>query len=186
MKPLRSIARPYAKAAYNFAKNHNSLSDWSYMLKRADEIIQFPEIIKLSYNCFISSHQLYSLLADSLALFFKKDQKLYTKEMDNFLLLLSLNSRIFLIPLIHDLFAEYDIFDNNFLVVNVTSAVDLSETQLNQLKENLSKKFNRKNMTINCTVDSKLLGGLIIRVGDTIIDGSLYGKLTKLLEFVIR
>lgn len=186
MKPLRSLARPYAKAAYNFAKNNNSLADWSYMLKKAEEIMRCPEIAQLSYKSCISSHQWHSLLADALALFFKQDKKLYTQEIDNFIWLLSLNSRIFLIPVICEMFAEYEIFDNNFLVVNVISAVTLSENQLNQLKENLSNKFHKKNMTINCTVDSKLLGGLIIRVGDTIIDGSLYGKLTKLLEFVIR
>jgi F-type H+-transporting ATPase subunit delta len=51
------------------------------------------------------------------------------------------------------------------------------------LSESLRKKLDR-NVELNCVVDENLLGGAIIRAGDTVIDGSVRGKLTRLSDAI--
>lgn len=64
-------------------------------------------------------------------------------------------------------------------VANVTSAEPLNAIQIDQLAAKLSRIYGRE-MSIHTEVDPSLLGGLIIRVGDEVIDGSTSGKLERL------
>ena len=65
--------------------------------------------------------------------------------------------------------------------VDVASAQPLDEEQQEKLTEALSKKLERK-VNMQVSLDKSLLGGAVIRAGDTVIDGSIRGRLTKLAE----
>jgi F-type H+-transporting ATPase subunit delta len=65
--------------------------------------------------------------------------------------------------------------------VEVISAQALDKKQQKMLSEALSKTLDRK-VNMQVSLDKSLLGGAVIRAGDTVIDGSIRGRLTKLAE----
>jgi F-type H+-transporting ATPase subunit delta len=69
--------------------------------------------------------------------------------------------------------------------VEVTSAYELSADQSEALRAALQKKFN-KDITIESSVDASLVGGAIIRAGDIVIDGSVKGRLAKLVDTLVQ
>ena len=65
--------------------------------------------------------------------------------------------------------------------VDAVSASKLNAAQQKALSEALSAKLERK-VNLQVSLDKSLLGGAVIRAGDTVIDGSIRGRLTKLAE----
>jgi F-type H+-transporting ATPase subunit delta len=69
--------------------------------------------------------------------------------------------------------------------VEVVSAYELTSAQADMLRGALQRKFQREvNMTSR--IDTGLVGGALIRAGDTVIDGSVRGRLAKLVEALQR
>lgn len=68
---------------------------------------------------------------------------------------------------------------NGYEVARVTSAGPLSEEQKASLSDKLHKIYGRK-IAVHTEVDSSLLGGAVVRVGDEVIDGSTAGKLERM------
>jgi F-type H+-transporting ATPase subunit delta len=69
--------------------------------------------------------------------------------------------------------------------VTVTAAYELSAAQTESLVAALGKKFD-KDIVLESSVDSTLMGGAIIRAGDVVIDGSVRGRLTKLVDALVQ
>jgi len=65
--------------------------------------------------------------------------------------------------------------------VNVSAAQELDDKQQKTLSDALSAKLERS-VNLQVSIDKSLLGGAVIRAGDTVIDGSIRGRLTKLAE----
>ncbi|MDR0594716.1 MAG: F0F1 ATP synthase subunit delta [Bifidobacteriaceae bacterium] len=65
------------------------------------------------------------------------------------------------------------------LVVNVTSAVALTDGQAGALAEHLAKRYGRA-VQLNVTIDRSVIGGVRVRVGDQVVDGSLATRFTEL------
>ena len=65
------------------------------------------------------------------------------------------------------------------MTADVTSAVELSETQLSDITEALKKVLGQK-VSLNLSVDPALIGGLIVRVGSRMVDNSIRSKLQRL------
>ena len=102
-----------------------------------------------------------------------------------FVQVLASNKRLPLIGEIADQFEALRAAEEQQIDVEVVSAMPLTEEQQSTLAAALKKKFERAvNMTHS--VDNTLIGGAVIRAGDTVIDGSLSGKLKKLAENVLR
>lgn len=68
---------------------------------------------------------------------------------------------------------------NNLVIANVTSVKELTDTQKDELVSNLKKTLN-KDIEVKVNVDESIIGGLIIRIGDKIIDNSIKGKMKRL------
>ena len=82
-------------------------------------------------------------------------------------------------------FEELRAQEEQSLDVEVVSAFELTDTQTDRLREVLRTRFD-KDITIASRVDTSLLGGVVIRAGDTVIDGSARGRLNKLAETLTR
>lgn len=67
----------------------------------------------------------------------------------------------------------------------VTSAIPLTAAEQDRLKASLKRRFGHE-LTLALTVDPRILGGLVIRVGDVVIDGSLAGQLNALQDQLLR
>lgn len=178
MATINSIARPYAQAAYEFALAQKDLPRWGQLLRVAAEVVQEPAVSKALSHSRISPQQWYLLMSEVLASYLNDNTK-------NFLRLLTENKRLSALPVIFALFKEYEARDNQSAEVDVITAVPLDKQYQQKLVDKLNQVLNHQ-VTLHCAVDENILGGAIVRAGDKVIDGSVRGQLTRLLEFAIR
>ena len=178
MAELATLARPYANAVFEVAKAGNELDVWSRMLALLAAAMRNPTV------------QL--LLADPEI---EEEQKAYRlsaicgEELNErgrrFVQVLAANKRLALLPDVSELFEALRAEEQSTLDVKVISAYALSDAETEKLKSALARRFQREvNMTSD--VDASLIGGAVIRAGDTVIDGSVRGKLSKLAENIQR
>ncbi len=173
MSELTTVARPYAKAAFDFAVEQNEIAGWQQMLAFAAEVAENNDM----KNVFASA-----LASEKLASLFNSicEDQLNTHG-QNFVKVLADNNRLSALPDISIQFnilkAEYD----KEMDVEVTSASELSEQQLESMSAALEKRLTRK-VKLICNVDPKLVAGVIIKAGDTVIDGSVNSKLNRLSD----
>ena len=174
MAELSTLARPYARAAFEYADANGELQNWSEMLSVLSSVTQQPQVDNLlrspSYTAEQQAEKLLSVCGDDLS-----------KAAANFIAVLSENRRLGLLPQIQQ---QYEVLKANrekAVDVVVESAKQMSDEQQNKLADALSKKLEREvNMTVS--VDETLLGGAVVRAGDMVIDGSIRGRLAKLAE----
>ncbi len=178
MATLSAIARPYAHAAYEFARAEKEIRPWELMLQAAAAAIEEPELSKVLSNTCVTPQQWFSLLSEILAPHLNEKRK-------NFLHLLTENKRISALPAIAALFKEYEAMDNQETEIEVTTAIPLDQPYRQKLSDKLSQMLKHQ-VSLRCEVDGNILGGAIVRAGDKVIDGSVRGQLTRLLEFAIR
>jgi len=178
MAELATMARPYANAAFDVAKRDSDLGSWSKALAYLAQAAGEPTVRSLlespDMEAPVKAQKLIEVCGDAL------DDR--TKR---FVQVLASNKRLPLIGEIADQFEALRAAEEQQIDVEVVSAMPLTDDQQNTLAAALKKKFERAvNMTHS--VDSSLIGGAVIRAGDTVIDGSLSGKLKKLAENVLR
>lgn len=173
---LTTIARPYANAAFEYALANNSVAAWDSFLQFAAAIVQDENVNTLLTNPTMTARQLGDLLCDLLSAGLDASQ-------ENFIRLLADNHRLAALPEITQLFKEHREAQEKTLSVRVTSAVPLSADYQKLLQETLTKRFARK-VSMQCELDPDVLGGAIIYAGDKVIDGSVRGKLNRLMEFI--
>jgi len=107
-----------------------------------------------------------------------------SKEGENFVHLLAENSRLRNLPAIATLYEKYRAATEQTIDVKVTTAIELSEDYKKRLAKFLDEKLNGKT-ELDCEVKPELLGGILIRAGDRVIDSSLIGQLSKLREALV-
>ncbi len=178
MAELATLARPYANAAFDIAKSDGELDRWSRMLTllRAaseDETVQVllatPEVEEVQ-----KAYRLSEVCGPEL-----------NDRGRRFVQVLATNKRLTLLPEIQVQFEALRAEEQATLDVTVTSAYPLSEQELERLKSALSRRFDR-DVSMVSDVDASLIGGAVIRAGDTVIDGSLKGRINKLAETIQR
>lgn len=174
MSELTTLARPYAKAAFEYAQSTDALTDWSGMLVFAATAVQESTFAAYLDNPALTRDQaskaMLTVCGDNLDSHGK-----------NFVRLMAENDRLELLPAVAELFEELKALYEKTVDVDITSAVDLSEAQVATISKRLSEKLGRK-VNINSTTDASLLGGMFIRAGDMVIDASVKGKLNDLSD----
>jgi F-type H+-transporting ATPase subunit delta len=167
-----TIARPYAKAAFQYARDANAFTGWSQALKTASEIVADPRIAALTKSPSLTSADLASLIIDVAG-------ARLDAGMQNFVRVLAENHRLLLLP---EIAAHYESLRSaveNTVDVDVVSAVPLDAAQSDKLERALSVRLKRV-VRMQTSVDPRLLGGAVVRAGDLVIDGSLKGRLERL------
>jgi F-type H+-transporting ATPase subunit delta len=167
-----SVARPYAVAAFDEANKLGDLKGWSEMLLSAAEIVVNPEVYALISSPRVAKSQLEDLI---LALC---SDKLSVIER-NFIKLLVENQRLILLPEIAAMFESMRAEAEKSVDVVVTSAFDLNEPQKQKIAAAMKKRMGR-DIRLSCKTNHELLGGIIIRAGDKVIDGSARTRLSEL------
>jgi F-type H+-transporting ATPase subunit delta len=167
-----TIARPYAKAAFEYARDARAFAEWSQGLAIAAQIVSDPRVTALAKNPQFSIADLVSVVTDVAG------DKL-NPGMQNFLRVLAENHRLLLLPEIAEQYEALRADVENTVDVEVISAVPLSSDQENKLAQALSTRLKRK-VRMHTKVDAHLLGGAVVRAGDLVIDGSLTGRLQRL------
>ncbi len=178
MSNLSSIARPYALAAFESGRDKQQLSVWKAFLEAAAYTARQRSVMKVLANPEVPSSGLFDFFYGVLSALAGTEQK-------NFLMLLAQNKRLNVLPEISDVFNAYYAALEKISKVRVITAVEAKEDFRNRLTQALSKRIQRE-VTLHCEIDPAILGGAVIHIGDRVIDGSIRGKLTRLLEFSLR
>ena len=177
MAELATIARPYANAVFELAKNESSLDAWSRMLgvltaTTANDVVQqlldSPDMPSTA-----KAFRLAEVCGDELDDRGKK-----------FLQALAEHDRL---PMVGEIFEQFEALraeEQKTLDVEVVSAFEVSDAQRDGLADALRRRFD-KEVSLETQVDASLIGGVVIRAGDVVIDGSLRGKLDKLAESLV-
>jgi F-type H+-transporting ATPase subunit delta len=173
-----TIARPYAKAAFEYAREADAFAAWSQGLESAAQIVADPSVAPLTKSPHWTAADLVSLITDVAGA--KLDAG-----MQNFVRVLAENHRLLLLPEIAAHYEKLRAAVENTLDVEVISAVTLSDAQADKLKQALSTRLKRT-VRMQNSVDSTLLGGAVVRAGDLVIDGSLKGRLERLATDLTR
>ncbi|HWJ02616.1 MAG TPA: F0F1 ATP synthase subunit delta [Verrucomicrobiae bacterium] len=174
-----AVSRRYAQALYEIAVETNQLDVFEADLKALAEGIESnPEIQKVLYHPQIS-------LADKKGLLRQVFGGQFSAHVQNFVdMVIDRRRQNFL----GDIYNEFKLLANakrNVLEARIKSAVDLDKSQQDQLQANLSK-LTGKSIRLVAEVDPSLIGGVVVKIGDRVIDGSVAGRLAKLRETLVQ
>ena len=172
MADKSTIARPYAKAAFQEARDHKRLGPWSEALKTAAAVVSDSRVEALLGNPRVTPEELAALVSETAG-------PQLDEEGRNFVRTLADNRRLSLLPEISARFDELKGEAEGVVDVTVTSAVPLDESQRSKLATALERRLGRS-VRLQCATDSALIGGAVLRAGDMVIDGSLRGRLERI------
>ena len=174
MSQFTTMARPYARAAFESALDSGALRAWSAGLSVLSAVMQHEKVAGFmaipSNSAEKQARALLNICGDEL------DSKL-----QNLVRLLAGNKRLALLPEISELFEALKAESEKSIDVEVISAFDLDAAAETKLAEALKVRLQRE-VKLSSKVDTSLIGGMIVRAGDLVIDGSVRGKLKKLTE----
>ena len=174
MAELSTLARPYARAAFEYARDAGALGQWQGELATAAAVTAQDSVNAVLADPSLTAKQqadtLVEVCGDAVG-----------ANVRNFLTILADNKRL---PLLPEIFAQFQQFKANqekSVDVEVISAFDLADEMRDKLARGLGAKLERE-VNVRTSTDSNLLGGVLIRAGDLVIDGSVRGRLNKLAE----
>lgn len=174
MAELSTLARPYAKAAFEFAVDAGALDQWSSQLNLLAAIVADSKVAALlaspAQTTEYQAGQLIAVCGDELC-----------AGVQNFVRVLAENKRLSLLPNVAVLFAEFKANRERSIDVNIDTAFALTATVEKKLAAALSKKLER-DVVVSSQVDESLIGGVVIRAADVVIDASIRGRLDKLTK----
>jgi F-type H+-transporting ATPase subunit delta len=169
MAELTTIARPYAEAAFELARDENALPAWSEMLHFVATIIA-DERVALA----LDNPQLDSRGKEELLLSIAGDR--IDAQGRNFVRVLLDAERVALLPQISALFDTLKNQAEGTAKATIESAFPLTGAQLDELRAALEQRFGKK-IEAEVVVNPDLIGGARVSVGDSVIDASVQAKL---------
>ena len=178
MSSLTTLARPYAKAAFELAQDGNDLAGWDDMLTLADAIAAEESMAGLLENPLVGATRVVKLLTDI-------GGERFNETFRDFVSVLGSNGRLPLLPEISVLFRRLRQEAEKRLHVRVVSAVPLEEEHSSRMREALARRFESE-IELESEIDPGVLGGAVIYAGDQVIDGSLLGRLRRLEQDLSR
>lgn len=172
MAELITIARPYAVAAFEAAKEENALAAWSEQLTSLAAIVSDEAMQDFMAQPSVTSNDVAGLLVDIMG-------SELTNEAKNFLNVLAENKRLNALSEIAGLFQELKAKEEKRVLATVISAQQPTDEQKKKLSAALNAKFDAE-VEVSYEEDPSLIAGVRIRVGDWAIDGSALSQLNKL------
>ena len=171
MSEANTIARPYVQAAFEVAQKQADLKSWSEMLQVMAELMSNEEIRAAVASPRVKSSQIEELMLQLAG-------KL-NKEQGNFVRILAQGGRLNVVAEIAELFEMLRAEAEKSAQVTVSSEFELSAEQQAKIAAALKARLGTE-VKLSCTVDKGLLGGIVIRMGDKVIDGSANTRLAEL------
>ncbi len=172
MQEKDTIARPYAKAIFNQAQAENTITSWDDALSMLTTVIEDKQISSLLSNPQVAKE-------DSTALVLSVVTDEFSKTQQNMVKLLAANNRLAYVSQIKKRFEVLKARADKLLEVEVISAYKLDAKAEQDLAKVLEKRLNSK-VNIKTALDKDLIGGVVIKAGDMVIDSSVRGQINQL------
>ena len=167
-----TIARPYARAAFDHAHAAKQLAPWGELLAKASMAVGDERVRPLIGNPHVKRADLVNFLLDVIGAAGNPQAR-------NFVQLLADNGRLAALPQIAEQYAALRAEVENTVDVTVTSAMPLTPEQSDKLSKALAARLKRT-VRLSTNVDPALIGGAVVKAGDFVVDGSLRGRIERL------
>jgi F-type H+-transporting ATPase subunit delta len=174
MSDFITAARPYAKAVFETAQAGSSLAEWSEALSLLAVVIADKDLKTVLDSPAMAAAEKGEIVIDIC-----KDQLSDTSR--NLVKVLAENARLVLLPEIAKLYEMFRAEAESKIEAVVTSAYALTDAQLQAMTDALKKKLG-SDVTLVTEIDKSLIGGVIIKAGDLVIDGSAKARLASLAK----
>ena len=172
MADFTTTARPYARAVYQQATETSSVDAWGDALSLMATVASDAAMSEVLDNPQLGREQKGELLLKVIG------DKLNAQQI-NLIKLMAENDRLKALPEVNDQFDVYRAEAEGKIDAEVVSAFPLSDEQEQAITATLKTKLGRE-ITLTTTTDESLIGGVVIKAGDTIIDGSMKSQLESL------
>jgi F-type H+-transporting ATPase subunit delta len=169
MAERTTIARPYADAAFEYARDANAMPQWAEMLRLLEGIVVDPRMSEA-----LGSPKLTGDEKASLLLSIAGDRM--SGEMRNFVSILVEADRVSLVPEIRQLFDALRDEAEGVAKATIESPIELTPEQVGGITAALERRFGKR-IQATLSLNPALIGGARITVGDTVIDGSVQARL---------
>lgn len=174
MQEKLTVARPYAVAAFSYAQDAGDVDAWSRMLEALASAVAEPELERLIGHPKVSDEQLVAMLSDVLG-------NLLDDKRRNFLRVLVDSERLELAPQVAELFERRRAETAGVVTAEVVSAFPLNAAEESRIREALASRAGKR-CELTTEVDPALIGGAVIKVGDSVTDLSLRRRLSDLVQ----
>lgn len=172
MADFTTIARPYASAVYKLAHETTSLEDWGDALALLAAVVSDALMIKVLDNPRLGKAEKGEMLIHIL-------QDKLSQQQQNLVKVMAENGRLKIFPDVEEQFEVYRAQAEGKIDAEVISAFELSPEQESNIVKMLKNKLGGE-VTLTTSIDESLIGGVLIKAGDTIIDGSMKSRLESL------
>lgn len=173
MVELVTVARPYAKAAFNFAVEHQDVAHWQSMLVFSAEVSRNEQIAEMLLGTVA-----FEKLAETFISVCGEDLDAFGQ---NLIRVMAKNGRLAFLPNVLEQFILLRAEQEATLEVDVIFAITLKKEQLVKIITALEQHLSRK-VKLNYKIDKSVVAGVVIRAGDIVIDGSVRGRLERLAD----
>lgn len=176
MSDLTNVARPYAQAVFELARDNNDFASWGDQLDLLAAIASDHTMVELLKNPTFTTDQQIKLLLEVCG------DKLDPNGINLVKLLVS-NDRVNALPDIAAVYAEKRAEAESVIEADMITATPIDDGQREAFASALQSKLGRS-VKLNFEVDEDLIGGAVIRAGDWVVDGSVKAQLEQLVGAV--
>lgn len=172
MAEMLTIARPYAEAAFKFARDAQALPAWSEALGRLAAVLRTDAARELIGQPGLAADKVAGVIAETAGI--------VDAQQLNFVKLLAENERL---SVMGDIAHQFETLRNGHegvLEAAITSAFPIDKAQIESIVVTLAQRYGRRHIKATVSVDPELIGGVSIRIGDEVIDASVRGKLAQM------
>lgn len=186
MADNNTIARPYARAIFEVARENGALEELSRSLGIGKELLADGQVVNFLATPSLDDGARLTFLTGLFAKAAGEDSVFAgnNEHGTNFLKLLIEYDRVDVLPEISDRFDVLKADVENTVDVTVTSATELSASQIKEIEDALKTRLGR-DVNLSTEIDENLIGGAVIRAGDVVIDGSLRARLEGLSNALV-
>ena len=172
MSSSSGIARPYAQAVFELARDSNRYDEWSSHLETLTQIVSNPDLDDLIQNPRITRDQIIDIILEI-------GGEALDQQVTNLVRILCHYRRLQLVPSIAEQYESLRAEEEGIIEAELQTAYAVDEGQIEKLTESLQNRLGRK-VRLTCRENQDLIGGAVIRAGDWVVDGSVRAKLAKL------
>lgn len=171
---VAGAAKRYAQAAFSIAKEQGTFDEWERDLQRLRDVLSDPTVTEFFESPAVPEDAKQRAIVEVLP----NETRRYVR---NLALLLLERDRIMQLPQVVEVFHELVLEARGIAVAEVTTAVELTAPEAEEVRERLAR-IMAKRIEMRVRVDPAIIGGLVVRVGDNLIDGSVRTQLAQLRQ----